>query len=176
MFFTLQAFLAFFSNFFSSPPVQPFFPRALSLESGCKDKANVPPFPNILTIIFHLFFKGWHKNLAVKPLGTTLFSPGPREKAPPPPGTTPSRGPKRRPGGKKHRALSLYKTIPSTRQFSFRQQKLCFPCPKECLGLGYLKNQTLTHPQFITYVPRRSCYVHATKMIRLYLSPTWDKG
>ena len=44
----------FFKLFFQSPRLT-FFPRALSLESGCKDKAMIPPFPNFFTIIFHLF-------------------------------------------------------------------------------------------------------------------------
>ena len=47
-------FKLFFQTFFQSPRLT-FFPRALSLESGCKDKAMIPPFPNFFTIIFHLF-------------------------------------------------------------------------------------------------------------------------
>ena len=47
-------FKLFFQTFFQSPRLTSF-PRALSLESGCKDKAMIPPFPNFFTIIFHLF-------------------------------------------------------------------------------------------------------------------------
>ena len=47
-------FKLFFQTFFQSPRLT-FFTRALSLESGCKDKAMIPPFPNFFTIIFHLF-------------------------------------------------------------------------------------------------------------------------
>ena len=49
-----KLFKLFFQTFFQSPRLT-FFPRALSLESGCKDKAMIPPFPNFFTIIFHLF-------------------------------------------------------------------------------------------------------------------------
>ena len=49
-----KLFKLFFQTFFPSPRLTSF-PRALSLESGCKDKAMIPPFPNFFTIIFHLF-------------------------------------------------------------------------------------------------------------------------
>ena len=49
-----KLFKLFFQTFFQSPRLT-FFPRALSLESGCKDKAMIPPFPNFFTIIFHIF-------------------------------------------------------------------------------------------------------------------------
>ena len=49
-----KLFKLFFQTFFPAPRLTSF-PRALSLESGCKDKAMIPPFPNFFTIIFHLF-------------------------------------------------------------------------------------------------------------------------
>ncbi|MBS7157035.1 MAG: hypothetical protein KH112_15705, partial [Sanguibacteroides justesenii] len=48
-------------------------PRALSLESGCKDKAIISLFPNILAIIFQVFSNHLHKNVTSKTLGGKLF-------------------------------------------------------------------------------------------------------
>ena len=63
----------FFKLFFPSPRLTSF-PRALSLESGCKDKAMIPPFPNFFTIIFHLFFKPPTNTVTGKTLGRKIFT------------------------------------------------------------------------------------------------------
>ena len=73
-------FQAFFQTFFLAPRLTSF-PRALSLESGCKDKAMIPPFPNFFTIIFHLFFKPPTNAVTGKTLGR-IFLPGKRERPP----------------------------------------------------------------------------------------------
>ena len=51
----------FFQTFFPAPRLTSF-PRALSLESGCKDKAMIHHFPNFFTVFFHLFFQDNHQN------------------------------------------------------------------------------------------------------------------
>ncbi|WP_208843912.1 hypothetical protein, partial [Butyricimonas faecihominis] len=66
-------FQAFFQTFFLAPRLTSF-PRALSLESGCKDKAMIPPFPNFFTIIFHLFFKPPTNTVTGKTLGRKNFT------------------------------------------------------------------------------------------------------
>ena len=79
--FSLSKFFqAFFQTFFLAPRLTSF-PRALSLESGCKDKAMIPPFPNFFTIIFHLFFKPPTNTVTGKTLGR-IFLPGKRERPP----------------------------------------------------------------------------------------------
>ena len=45
-----------------------------SLESGCKDKAIISLFPNILAIIFQVFYARHHKSVTGKTLGGKLFS------------------------------------------------------------------------------------------------------
>ena len=55
-------FSSFFFKLFFPAPRLTSFPRALSLESGCKDKAMIHPFPNFFTVFFHLFFKKKHQN------------------------------------------------------------------------------------------------------------------
>ena len=50
-----------FHSFFPAPRLTSF-PRALSLESGCKDKAMIHHFPNFFTVFFHLFFQDNHQN------------------------------------------------------------------------------------------------------------------
>ncbi|MBS7157154.1 MAG: hypothetical protein KH112_16345, partial [Sanguibacteroides justesenii] len=66
-------------------------PRALSLESGCKDKAIISLFPNILAIIFQVFFSHHRKILAGKTLGRKVFSPPHGKKGPSPPASPGSR-------------------------------------------------------------------------------------
>ena len=76
-------FSSFFFKLFFPAPRLTSFPRALSLESGCKDKAMIHPFPNFFTVFFHLFFKKTTKTMIGKTLGRKLFSrdlPEPREK------------------------------------------------------------------------------------------------
>ncbi len=68
-----KLFKLFFQTFFPSPRLTSF-PRALSLESGCKDKAMIPPFPNFFTIIFHLFFKPPTNTVTGKTLGRKNFT------------------------------------------------------------------------------------------------------
>ena len=68
-----KLFKLFFQTFFPAPRLTSF-PRALSLESGCKDKAMIPPFPNFFTIIFHLFFKPPTNTLTGKTLGRKVFT------------------------------------------------------------------------------------------------------
>ena len=68
-----KLFKLFFQTFFPSPRLTSF-PRALSLESGCKDKAMIPPFPNFFTIIFHLFFKPPTNTVTGKTLGRKFQS------------------------------------------------------------------------------------------------------
>ena len=63
----------FFKLFFPSPRLTSF-PRALSLESGCKDKAMIPPFPNFFTVFFHLFFKPPANTVTGKTLGRKIFT------------------------------------------------------------------------------------------------------
>jgi hypothetical protein len=46
----------------------------LSLESGCKDKAMIPPFPNFFTVFFHLFFKPPTNTVTGKTLGRKIFT------------------------------------------------------------------------------------------------------
>ena len=73
-YFSLSKFFqAFFQTFFLAPRLTSF-PRALSLESGCKDKAMIPPFPNFFTIIFHLFFKPPTNTVTGKTLGRKNFT------------------------------------------------------------------------------------------------------
>ena len=55
-------FSSFFFKLFFPAPRLTSFPRALSLESGCKDKAMIHHFPNFFTVFFHLFFKKKHQN------------------------------------------------------------------------------------------------------------------
>lgn len=56
----------------------------LSLESGCKDKAMIPPFPNFFTVFFHLFPFNARNHMNSKTLHRKVFFsrdlPGPREK------------------------------------------------------------------------------------------------
>ena len=76
-------FSSFFFKLFFPAPRLTSFPRALSLESGCKDKAMIHHFPNFFTVFFHLFFKKTTKTMIGKTLGRKLFSrdlPEPREK------------------------------------------------------------------------------------------------
>ena len=68
-----KLFKLFFQTFFLAPRLTSF-PRALSLESGCKDKAMIPPFPNFFTIIFHLFFKPPTNTVTGKTLGRKNFT------------------------------------------------------------------------------------------------------
>ncbi len=68
-----KLFKLFFQTFFPAPRLTSF-PRALSLESGCKDKAMIPPFPNFFTIIFHLFFKPPTNTVTGKTLGRKIFT------------------------------------------------------------------------------------------------------
>ena len=68
-----KLFKLFFQTFFPSPRLTSF-PRALSLESGCKDKVMIPPFPNFFTIIFHLFFKPPTNTVTGKTLGRKIFT------------------------------------------------------------------------------------------------------
>ena len=56
-----KLFKLFFQTFFPVPRLTSF-PRALSLESGCKDKAMIHHFPNFFTVFFHLFFQDNHQN------------------------------------------------------------------------------------------------------------------
>ena len=74
------SFSKFFQAFFLAPRLTSF-PRALSLESGCKDKAMIPPFPNFFTIIFHLFFKPPTNTVTGKTLGRKKLL-GKRERPP----------------------------------------------------------------------------------------------
>ena len=48
--------------------------RFFRSESGCKDKAMIPPFPNFFTIIFHLFFKPPTNTVTGKTLGRKIFT------------------------------------------------------------------------------------------------------
>ena len=66
-------FKLFFKLFFLAPRLTSF-PRALSLESGCKDKAMIPPFPNFFTVFFHLFFKPPTNTVTGKTLGRKIFT------------------------------------------------------------------------------------------------------
>ena len=75
-----KLFKLFFQTFFLAPRLTSF-PLALSLESGCKDKVMIPPFPNFFTIIFHLFFKPPTNTVTGKTLGR-IFLPGKRERPP----------------------------------------------------------------------------------------------
>ena len=81
-FSTSKFFQAFFKTFFSavsktsrsSISFKLLASPALSLESGCKDKAMIPPFPNFFTIIFHLFFKPPTNTVTGKTLGRKNFT------------------------------------------------------------------------------------------------------
>ena len=68
-----KLFKLFFQTFFPAPRLTSF-PRALSLESGCKDKAMIPPFPNFFTVFFHLFFKPPANTVTGKTLGRKIFT------------------------------------------------------------------------------------------------------
>ena len=68
-----KLFKLFFQTFFPSPRLTSF-PRAISLKSGCKDKAMIPPFPNFFTIIFHLFFNPPTNTVTGKTLGRKIFT------------------------------------------------------------------------------------------------------
>ena len=57
-----------------SPYLCTRFERETPLESGCKDKAMIPPFPNFFTIIFHLFFKPPTNTVTGKTLGRKIFT------------------------------------------------------------------------------------------------------
>ena len=68
-----KLFKLFFQTFFP-PPRLTSLPRALSLESGCKDKAMIPPFPNFFTVFFHLFFNPPANTVTGKTLGRKIFT------------------------------------------------------------------------------------------------------
>lgn len=93
LFFHPPNFFKFFLIFFfslSSPPASP--PSlALSLESGCKDKANLSPFPNFFTVIFHLFSTDDHNHVNRKMLEGKLFPSHPGKNGPGLPRSTGSR-------------------------------------------------------------------------------------
>lgn len=66
----------FFKLFFPDPLVLPPSPRALSLESGCKDKANLSPFPNFLPVIFPFFSPATRNDMQDSSLPGDIFPPG----------------------------------------------------------------------------------------------------
>ena len=70
-----KLFKLFFQTFFPVPRLTSF-PRALSLESGCKDKAMIPPFPNFFTVFFHLFPINARNHMNSKTLHGKVFFHG----------------------------------------------------------------------------------------------------
>ena len=75
-YFSTSKFLSsFFQTFFRGSPetylysmsFKLFLLPALSLESGCKDKAIDYPFPNIFKVIFKVFYKQLDYNALKKP-------------------------------------------------------------------------------------------------------------
>ena len=74
-FSTSKFYQVFFQTFFWGSPetclysisFKLFFQLALSLESGCKDKAIDSPFPNIFKVIFKVFYKPLDNNTLKKP-------------------------------------------------------------------------------------------------------------